>query len=170
VFVDLGDDHALHAAVIIATREKTHPGLNLVYPAKRLGGHPLLQHLFALAISIFGRQRHLEALALYPAIKGAFEGGQQPPAAVLILQRLVAPHRRTDVANRAIGAQRVVESHVLSVADLRRQAEFRRRNFMLMLMVMVVVVVMVMRMSRGSTYHSSFSILRTTQWVSRVMI
>jgi hypothetical protein len=48
----------------------------------------------------------------------------------------------------------------------------------LMLMLVLVLVVMVVslmrmrltRMSRGATYHSSFSILRTTTWVSRVMI
>ena len=42
-----------------------------------------------------------------------------------------------------------------------------RRDFMLMFMLMLMVMVMV---SRGATYHSSFSILRTTTWVSRVMI
>src|SRR5436309_3586365 len=48
-FVDLGDHHVLHAAAILAMREKTHPRFDLVRAAKRLGGHPLLQRLVALA-------------------------------------------------------------------------------------------------------------------------
>src|SRR5205814_3179490 len=97
---------------------------------------------------------------LHLALEGPFEAGQQPPAAVLILQRLVTPYCRADVADRAVGAQRVVEAHVLSDTDLRRHAELRRREFVLVLM----------RMCRGATYHCSFSILRTTTWVSRVKI
>jgi hypothetical protein len=40
----------------------------------------------------------------------------------------------------------------------------RRSRFM----IMIVLVIMTMR--REITYHSSFSILRTTTWVSRVKI
>src|SRR5262249_61480744 len=55
LFVDLGDHHVLRAATVLALREKTHPRFDLVDAAKLLGGHPLLQRLVALAISIFGR-------------------------------------------------------------------------------------------------------------------
>jgi hypothetical protein len=41
---------------------------------------------------------------------------------------------------------------------------------MVMVMIMVVMVMRLKRMSCGADYHSSFSILRTTTWVSRVMI
>jgi len=128
--------------------------------AKLLGGHPLLQRFVALAISIFGRQGRRDAITRHLALEGSFEGGQQPPAAVQILQRLVAPDCRTDVTDRAVGAQRVVDGHVLSDADSRRRADWHRRVFMRM------------RMSRGANhnYHSNFSILRTTTWVSRVKI
>ena len=172
LFVDLGDHHILRAAAVLAVREKTHPRFDLVDAAKLLGGHPLLQRLVALAVSLFGRQGRHDAFARHLALEGSFEGGQQPPAAVQILQRLVAPDCRTDVTDRAVGAQRVVDGHVLSDADSRRRADWRRRVFMreFKRVFMREFKREVMRMSRAATYHSSFSILRTTTWVSRVKI
>jgi hypothetical protein len=44
----------------------------------------------------------------------------------------------------------------------------RRSRFMIM--IMIVVVIMIITMRREITYHSNFSILRKTIWVSRVKI
>src|SRR5262249_39114670 len=99
LLVDLGDHHVLDALAVLAMRENAHPGFDLVAAAKRLGGHPLLQRLVALTVSILGRQGHHEVLALRLALEGSFESGQQPPAAVQILQRLVAPDRRANVTD-----------------------------------------------------------------------
>src|SRR5437763_452283 len=163
LFIDLGDHHVLSAAAVLGLREKTHPRFDLVHAAKLLSGHPLLQSLVTLAISICGRQDDDEALALGLAVKGSFESGQQPPAAVHILQRLVAPDCRTDVTDRTVRAQRVVDGHVLSDADSRRRADWRRREFIRVFkrVFMREFKREVMRMSRGAIYHYIFSILRT---------
>jgi hypothetical protein len=42
----------------------------------------------------------------------------------------------------------------------------RRSRFMIMIM----IVIMIITMRREITYHSNFSILRKTMWVSRVKI
>jgi hypothetical protein len=44
----------------------------------------------------------------------------------------------------------------------------RRSWFMTMIMIMVMIVIMLVR--REIAYHSNFSILRKTMWVSRVKI
>lgn len=39
-----------------------------------------------------------------------------------------------------------------------------------MIVIMVVIMIMIVIMRRDIAYHSNFSILRTTTWVSRVKI
>ena len=68
--------------------------------------------------------------------------------------------RRTNLTNLTVSSQGVVNGHVFPDANPLRRTEMRRSRFM--------IVIMIMR--REITYHSSFSILRTTTCVSRVMI
>ncbi|ABA04040.1 hypothetical protein Nwi_0775 [Nitrobacter winogradskyi Nb-255] len=55
ILIDLGNNHVLYSALIIAVRKKTHSRLNLIYTAKRFSRHSLLQRLIPFPISIFGR-------------------------------------------------------------------------------------------------------------------
>ena len=45
ILIDLGNNHVLYSALIIAVRKKTHSRLNLIYTAKRFSRHSLLQRL-----------------------------------------------------------------------------------------------------------------------------
>ena len=72
------------------------------------------------------------------------------------------------MTNLTVGTQGVVNGHVFPDADPLRRTEMRRSRFMIM--IMIVVVIMIITMRREITYHSNFSILRKTMWVSRVKI
>ncbi|GEC17711.1 hypothetical protein NWI01_36030 [Nitrobacter winogradskyi] len=68
--------------------------------------------------------------------------------------------------NLTVSPQRVVNGHVFPGANPLRRTEVRRSRFMIVIMMMVVIMIIIM--CRDLTYHSNFSILRTTTWVSRV--
>ncbi|GEC17710.1 hypothetical protein NWI01_36020 [Nitrobacter winogradskyi] len=42
ILIDLGNNHVLYTALVVAVREKTHSRLNLIYTAKRFSRHSLL--------------------------------------------------------------------------------------------------------------------------------
>lgn len=72
------------------------------------------------------------------------------------------------MTNLAVSPQSVVNGHVFPDANPLRRTEMRRSRFMIVIVIMVVIMIVTMR--RDIAYHSNFSILRTTTWVSRVKI
>ncbi|YBW38538.1 hypothetical protein ACMYR2_1043 [Nitrobacter sp. TKz-YC01] len=85
ILIDLGNNHVLYSALVVAVRKKTHSRLNLIYTAKRFSRHSLLQRLVPFSISLFGRQRHFKSIACNPTLERSLEGGQQPSTSMLIL-------------------------------------------------------------------------------------
>ena len=117
ILIDLCDYHVLDPALVVAMRKKTHTRLNLINAAKRFSWHSLLQRLVSFSVSFFGRQGHFKTLARRLTLKRSLKGGQQPPAPMLVFQRLVAPYSRPNVTNRTVGTQGVVNGYVFPDAD-----------------------------------------------------
>lgn len=166
ILVDLSNHHILDTTLIVTVREKTHSRLDLINTAKRFNGYPLLQRLVSLPVCLLRRQDHVQTLACNPALERSLKGRQQPPTPMLILQRLIAPHRRPNVTDRTVSTQGVINGHVFPDANPLRRTEVRRSQFMIMIMIMIMIMLVTVR--RDIAYHSSFSILRRTTCVSRV--